>query len=89
MVDDRVRHHAHLVSGAPRTPAQVEIVAVERQLGIESAEGVPDIAAYEHPGGADGVHLTALIVLTLVVLPAFETGHPPTRTGDAEAHLEE
>ena len=89
MVDDGVGHDTHFVAGAPGAPAQVQVVAVERQLRVESPEGVPDIAADEHPGRADRVHLAALIMLALVMLSALQPGHASTSSGDAKADLEE
>ncbi len=89
MVHHGIGNDAHLMTGPPCAPAQVKVVAVERELGIESAQRIPHIAADEHPGGADGVHLTALIVLPLVVLAALEPRDAAPRPRDTEADLEE
>ena len=77
------------MTGPPCAPAQVKVVAVERELGIESAERIPHVTADEHPRGADGVHLTALIVLPLVVLATLESRDATARPRDAEADLEQ
>jgi hypothetical protein len=88
-MDDSLGDNADLIAGAPGTPAQVEVVAVERELWVEAAEGIPDIATYEHPGGSDSVDLAAVVMLALIMLPALEAGDAASGSGDAEAHLEQ
>ena len=88
-MDDGLGHHADLVAGAPGTPAQVKVIAIERELRVEATEGIPDVAAHEHAGGADRVDLAAIVMLTLIVLAAFEAGDATSGAGDAEAHLEQ
>ena len=85
VVDHRIGNDAHLMPGAPRAPAQVQVVAVERQLRIEAAERVPDIASHEHSRGADRVDLAAIVMLALVMLPALEARDATSRPGDAES----
>jgi hypothetical protein len=89
VMDDSLGDNADLIAGAPGTPAQVEVVAVERELWVEAAEGIPDIATYEHPGGSDSVDLAAVVMLALIMLPALEAGDAASGSGDAEAHLEQ
>ena len=89
MVDNGVRDNPHLVASAPSPPAQIQVIAVERELRVETSEGVPDVAADEHPGRADRMHLAALVMLALVMLAALQPGHASAGSGDAEADLEE
>ena len=47
----------HPVPGQVRTPAQVDVVAQQRQRGVEAAQLVPDVAPHQHAGGRHGQHV--------------------------------
>ncbi len=89
VVDDRVRRDDHLVTRSPDAPAEVDVFAEHRQRRVEPPELVPDVAAHEHPGGADGQHLSAVVVLALVRLVPLEPGLAAPATADADTELEQ
>ncbi len=77
------------VAGGLGTPAEVDVVAHEWQVGLEPAELFPHVAAHEHAGGGDGQHLPDLVVLALVLFAAFQTGPAAAGAGDADADLQQ
>ncbi len=87
--DDRVRHDQGAVAGGGRAPAEVDVVAEDRQLGVEAAELLEHRAAHQHAGGVDREHLADLVVLALVVLAALQPGLAATGAGDGDAELEQ
>ena len=87
--DHGLRHRDGLVAGRGGAPAEVEVVAEDRQLVVEPAELVEDAAAYQHAGGVDGQDVARLGVLALVVLAALQPGLAPTGPGDRDAELEQ
>ena len=89
MVDDRIGHAHDTVAGQCRPPAEVDVVAQQRQRRVEAAELFPDIAAHEHPRGVDRQHLAHAVVLTLVLLPAFQQRLAPAAARDRDTHLEQ
>ena len=50
MMDHGIGYDAYLMARTPCTPAEVEILAIERELRIEATQCVPDITPDEHPG---------------------------------------
>lgn len=87
--DDRLGGDQHLEPGVVGTPAEVEVVAEQRDRPVEALELVPHVAADEHAGRADGEHRAYLVVLALVVLAALEAGPAPAVAGHGDAHLEQ
>ena len=77
VVDHRVGDHPDLVAGRVRPPAEVDVVAEQRQVGVEAAELVPDVAADQHARRADREHGPAAVVLALVDLARLDPGEPP------------
>ena len=68
-----LRHHDGAVAGGRGTPAEVHVVAEDRQVPVEAAELAQQLAAHEHAGGVDGQHAAYVVVLALVVLAALQT----------------
>ena len=89
VVHDGVGDDDHPVAGQVGPPAQVDVVAQQRQPGVEAAELVPDVAAHQHPGGADREHRADAVVLALVVLAALQPGLAAAAAGDRDADLEQ
>ena len=77
------------MAGKVGPPAEVEVVAEQRQPRVEAAELVPDVAPDEHPGAADRQHVAYGVVLALVDLPPVEAGVPVTGAVGGEADLEQ
>src|SRR5205085_1476515 len=86
---DRVRGDEHLVAGGLGAPAQVDVVAHQRQPPVEAAELLVDIAADEHAGGGDGQHRADLVVLALVLFAAVQAGPTAAAARDADARFEQ
>ena len=84
----RGRHQGG-VSGGRNPPAEVDIVAKDRQLLVEAAELLEQAAADEHAGGVDGEDRSDLVVLPLVVLPALESDLAGAGARDRDADLEQ
>ncbi|CAB4742097.1 unannotated protein [freshwater metagenome] len=66
----------------PRTstlgsPAEIEVITEELELGVETTEEVPDLASDEHAGRADREYVADSIVLSLIMLASFETCQAP------------
>jgi hypothetical protein len=76
VVDDRVRHHSHIVTGRVCPPAEVDVVAEQRQQRVEPAQLVPHVPADEHAGRADREHPAVAVVLALVDLARLDAGQP-------------
>ena len=87
--DHRLRHHDRAVAGGGGAPAEVDVVAEDRQLLVEAAELGQEPAAHQHAGGVDREHGPHLVVLALVVLAALEAGLPAAGAGDRHAQLEQ
>ena len=87
VVHHRVGDHPHLVAGRVRPPAEVDVVAEQGQVGIEAAELVPDVAADQHAGRADGQHGPAAVVLALIDLARLDPGQAPPRPVGGDARL--
>ena len=79
----------HPVAGQVGPPAEVDVVAKQRQPAVEAAELVPHVAAHQHPGGVDREHRPGAVVLALVVLAALQAGLAPAAAGDRDADLEQ
>ena len=87
--DHGLRHDQRGVASGRGAPAQVEVVAEDRQVVVEAAEGLEDLTAHEHAGAVDGQDAAYVVVLALVVLTALETGLPAAGAGDRDADLEQ
>jgi hypothetical protein len=91
--DDGRRHHDHAVPGEMGAPAQVEVARDPGRAGVEprveTLQGVPDVAAHEHPGTADREDVAAPVVLALVDLVAVDAGHPQPQRRRGEADVEQ
>lgn len=70
-------------------PAQVDVVAHQRQPPVEAAQLLVDVAADEHPGAGDGEDRADLVVLALVLLAAVQAGPAAAAAGDGDAHLQQ
>ena len=88
VVDDRIGRDEHALAHAVCTPAEVEVIAEQRQCGVEPVEGVPHVAADEHARRADREDIARAVVLALVVLALVQAGHAPSRAGDRDPGLE-
>ncbi len=87
--DHGLRHHERRATGGGGAPAEVEVVAEDRQVVVEAAEGLEDLATHEHPGAVDGQDAAYVVVLALVVLAALEPGLAAAGAGDGDADLEQ
>ena len=87
--DHGLRDRDDLVAGRGGPPAEVEVVAEDRQLVVEPAELVEEAAADQHACGVDGQDVARLGVLALVVLPALQAGLAPAGAGDGDAELQQ
>ena len=72
--DDGLRDDQRAVAGQRGPPAEVDVVAEDRQLLVEATELLEHPAAHEHAGGVDREDLADVVVLALVVLAPLETG---------------
>ena len=89
-VEDHGLGHDHgPVSRRRGAPAEVEVVAEDRELSIEPLDLLEYPAADQHAGGVDREHRADLVVLALVVLAALEAGLAPSGAGDRDTELEE
>ncbi len=77
------------VAGRVDAPAEVGVVAHQRQRPVEAAELLEDVAAHQHAGGGDGEDGAHLVVLALVLLAAVQTGPAAAGAGDADADLQQ
>ena len=89
MVDDRVGDADDPVAGERGPPAEVDVVAQQRERRVEPAELVPDVAADQQAGGVDGEDLAGAVVLALVLLAAFQQRLAAAAAGDRDADLEQ
>ena len=85
--DDRRGDDRDAVTGAPDPEAEVDVVADERQRGVQAAERVPHVPADEHPRRGHRQHVRAVVVLALVELPVGEVGDPSSAVGRGDADL--
>jgi hypothetical protein len=86
---DRVRHGQHPVPGRPGPPAQVEVVAEQREPGVEPAQPLPHVAADQHARGRHVEGVADAVVLALVVLPRLEPGVAASRPVDGHPDFEQ
>ena len=84
-----VRDDDHALAGQLGPPAEVDVVAEERERRVEAAQPVPDVAADQQPGGADGQHVVAMVLLALVALAGLDLGAPAATAGHGQADLEQ
>ncbi len=89
MTQDGAATDDNAVAGEVRPPAEVGVVAKERQRWIETAQVFPDIAADQHACGADGEHVAVTVVLPVVELTRFKPRLAPAATIESRADLEE
>ena len=87
MVDDRVGDYPHVVLGRVCPPAEVDVVAEQRQQRVEPAQLVPHVPADEHAGRADREHPAVAVVLALVDLARLDAGQPSPGQVDGETSL--
>ena len=74
VVDHGVGRHHDPDPGPMAAPAEVDVVAEDRQPRVEAVEVLPHVAAHQHPGGADRENVADLVVLALVELARFDPG---------------
>ena len=86
---DRTGRGADAMSGTVGAPPEVQVVGEQRELGVESAELVPHVAAHQHAGGVDRQHVLGPVVLTRVGLPGLEPGLARGGARDREADLQQ
>ena len=89
MIHDRVGDHPHPVAGRVHPPAEVNVVHEQAHGGVEAADLLPDIAADQHSGAADGERVPVTVVLPLVDLPGLDAGDSPGRGVQRDAGLED
>ncbi len=70
-------------------PTEVEIVAEQRQLGVEAADVVPHVPAHQHPRGAHREYVAITVMLAMVELAVLEAGLPPSAAIDGMADLDQ
>ena len=70
-------------------PAEIDIVAKQRQAPVEPAQRIEDVATDQHARRADRQNLADAVVLTLVVLAKLETGFTVAGPSDRDAHLQQ
>ena len=87
VVDHRIGHHADLVAGRMDSPAEVDIVTEQGQVGVEPAHLVPYVAADQHARRAHRQHLPVAVVLALVDLAGLDPGEAPSRAVDGDPRL--
>ena len=86
---DRRGHHHRGVTRRRRAPAEVDVVAEDRELVVEAAQLLEHPSADQHPGGVDRENGAHLVVLALVVLAALQAGLPTAGPGDRDAELQQ
>ena len=87
--DDRLGGDQDAVAGRGGAPAQVDVVAHEGQVAVESAELLEDVAADEHAGGGHRQHGPDVVVLALVLFAAVQAGPAAAGVGDGDADLQQ
>ena len=87
VVQDGVGDHLHPQASALDPPAEVHVVAEERQRRVEAAEPLPHVAPDEHACRAHGEHGPLVVVLALVDLARVDAGDAAARAVDGDAHL--
>ena len=78
------RHHQHASTVVVRPPAEVEVVAVEVDVFVESAEGPEQIGTHEQTRRGQGEDVAYGVVLFLVGLPGLDDGIHLGEPVDAE-----
>jgi hypothetical protein len=88
VVNDRVAGDHDSIPSPPRTPAEVNIVAEERQSRIEAIKCIPYVPTDEHASAAYRENVAPPIVLALVELATFKPVHliARARHGDTNGH---
>lgn len=71
-----------------RAPAQVHVVAHQRESAVEAAEFLPHVPADEHARAGDGKNGADLVVLTLVLFAPVQPGPAAPAVGDGDADLQ-
>jgi hypothetical protein len=87
--DDGGRDHQRGVAGGRDPPAEVDVVAEDRELVVEAAELLEHRAPHQHAGGVDGQDLAHVVVLPLVVLAPLEPELAAAGARDGDADLEQ
>ena len=87
VVHHRVGDHPDVVAGGVHPPAEVDVVAHQGQVGVESADLVPDVAADQHARRTHRQHRPVAVVLALVDLAGLDPGETPSRPVDGDARL--
>jgi hypothetical protein len=82
-------HHHRAGTGEVCPPAEIEIVAQERDAGIEPVERLEEVGPDEGARAGDGEHLADGVVLLLVQLAPLAERQQHARTVDAEPDLQE
>ena len=89
VLDDGVGVDDDGISSEIGPPAEIDVVPEDRQLRIETAELIPDVATDQHPRTADGQDVPGRIVLALVVLALLQPGLPTAAAGHRQSDLEQ
>src|SRR5581483_9346434 len=87
--EHRVGGDHHAVAGGGDPPAEVDVVAHQRQGLVEPAELLEDVAADEHARAGDGEYRADLVVLALVLFAAVQAGPAAAAAGDGDADLQQ
>ena len=83
------RGHDDAIPATVGTPAEVQVVAEQRQRRIEPAQLVPCVATHQHARAAHGQDVAHVVVLALVELVPLESRDAVARAGDGDADLDE
>ena len=89
MGDTSLGRHDDASTGDVRPPAQVEILAVERDLGIETAEGLEQISTHERRRALHEEHIADGVELLLVEIASFDVGGGLPVAVGADTHGEQ
>src|SRR5699024_11448784 len=89
VVGDGVGDQQHAQSGAAHTPTEIDVVAKQRQGGVEATEAVPHVTPNEHARAGDREDMPVPVVLAVVELTLFQTGLAASRSVDGHTDLDE
>jgi hypothetical protein len=81
--------HGDAVAGTAYPQAQVDVVADERDGGVEPADVVQDAAPDQHARRGDEQDVAPAVVLSLVDVAGAEVGEAAAAAGDGGADLDE